>query len=391
MDTEGHDNLGRDARRPRPAHARCGILMAWAVIAVALGAPSTPSGTASAVEIQDIVRVKGHEANYIRGFGLVSGLDGTGGSTKKSERLKRPLLVMYQEAGFGTQLLDELTGIDTVAAVELWCVVPGSGAREGDRFDVHVSVIGDASSLEGGMLIQSPLKPGRGIAPFAIASGPIEIVGTNKRHGIVRNGAQMIRDIRTQAINPATGTVTLVLDTPYAEYPIASTIASHITQEFMIDATTIGNVRAEVEDNKNVVVHLSSWQTEDPSSLLGRILTLDIDASLLQVPARVFINKNAGTILVTGNVEISDTVITSRGLTITRIVPDPVPTPANPVYETREHVAVSATESVTPRSSARLDDLLKALESLKVPFDERVAILREMKKMGVLHAQLTED
>ncbi|NOG53518.1 MAG: hypothetical protein HND57_04200 [Planctomycetes bacterium] len=347
--------------------------------------------TSSAVEIQDIIRIKGHEANHVRGIGLVTGLDGTGGSTKKSERLKRPLLVMYQEAGFGTQLLDELTGIDTVAAVELWCEVPGTGAREGDRFDVHVTVVGDASSLEGGMLIQTPLKPGRGINPYAVASGPIEIVGTNKRHGIIRGGAQMLQDIRTTAITQGADTVTLVLDTPYAEYPIASTIASHITQEFMIDATTIGNVWAEVEDNKNVVVHLSSWQTEDPASLLGRILTLDIDASLLQVPARVLINKEAGTILVTGNVEISAIVITSRGLTITRIVPEPVATPANPVYETSDHVAVSSTASVTPNATARLDDLLQALESLKVPFDERVTILREMKKMGVLHAQLIES
>jgi len=349
-----------------------------------------PAPTSQAVEIQDITRIKGQEANRLHGIGLVTGLDGTGGDTKKTNRLKRPLLIMFQEAGFGTQSLDEMAGIDSVAAVEVWCEIPRTGAREGDRFDVHVTTVGDATSLEGGMLLQTPMKPARWLEPYAAAAGPIEIIGENKRHGIVRGGVQMLKDIRTNIMQPGSSTFTLILDSAYAEYPVADAIKNLITQEFSIDEATVGDVWAEVTDNKNIVVHLASWLKDDPSTVISRIMTLDLDSHLLQIPARVMINRKAGTILVTGDVEISAAVINSKGLSITRITPEPVPSSVNPVYETRQNVAVESVSAQTPTQQARLQDLLEALEALKVPFDERISILQEMHKMGVLHAQLIE-
>lgn len=343
-----------------------------------------------AILIQDLIRIKGQEPNWLRGIGLVTGLDGTGGSTKKSDRLKRPLLVMYSEAGFGTTNLDEMSGIDSVAAVEIWCEVPGTGAREGDRFDVHVTVVGDATSLEGGMLMQTPLKPGRGLPPFAVASGRIELVGSNNRHGIIHNGAQMLRDIRTALIPPGGDSITLVIDSAYAEWSVAEALASHITQEFMVDASTVGDVVAVAEDNKNIVVHMSSWLLKDPSAIISRIQTLDIDPALLNIPAKVLINREAGIILVTADVEISPIIINSRGLSITRITPQPVATPNNPLIETTDHIKVQSPSSQNSNLSAKLDDLLQALESLKVPFEERVAIIRDLKNVGALKAKIIE-
>jgi len=344
-----------------------------------------------AVEIHDLVRIKGLEQNELIGVGLVTGLNGTGDSTKKSLRAIRPLAELYRRHGIGVASLDELTGIDSVALVTISCEVPATGTREGDRLDIHISTVGDAKSLAGGTLIWTVLKLGPLPGPFAKASGEIVIDSTNPRKGIIRDGAQLLRDIRVNPLNTESNTMTLVLDDSVASFPVADAVANRITQEFALDEATLGEVWAIADDPKNVIIHISSMQSVEPSSILSQILTLDIDHSLLQLPARVMINKEAGTILVTGDVEISDVVISSRGLTITRIVPKAEPTLDDPVFKTERHVALTTLREDQRPRAARLDDLLQALESLKVPFDDRVSILHEMKKLGVLHAQLIDN
>ncbi len=344
-----------------------------------------------AVEIHDLVRIKGLEQNELIGVGLVTGLNGTGDSTKKSLRAIRPLAELYRRHGIGVASLDEMVGIDSVALVTISCEVPATGIREGDRLDINVSTVGDAKSLDGGTLIWTVLKLGPLPGPFAKASGQIVIDSRNPRKGIIRKGAQLLRDIRVNPFGAGSNTMTLVLDDSVASFPVADAIANRITQEFALDQATLGEVWAIAQDPKNVVVHLSSAQRLEPASILSQVLTLDIDHSLLQLPARVMINKEAGTILVTGDVEISDVVISSKGLTITRIVPKAEPTLDDPIFQTQRHVALTTLRDDQRPRAARLDDLLQALESLKVPFDDRVAILHEMKKLGVLHAQLIDN
>src|SRR5690606_22550541 len=89
-----------------------GAAMAEFALALSVLTPA-----AEAVEVQDIVRVKGLERNELIGMGLVTGLDGTGDKTKKSARLARPLFELYRKFGMGVESLDELQGIDSVAVV----------------------------------------------------------------------------------------------------------------------------------------------------------------------------------------------------------------------------------------------------------------------------------
>ena len=90
---------------------------------------------------------------------------------------------------------------------------------------------------------------------------------------------------------------------------------------------------------------------------------------------------------VTGDVEISPVVISHKGLTITTTSPPPVPTPRNPVTNISETVALHTGNE----GGARLQDLVNALEQLKVPVEDRITIVKELYQSGKLHAKLVEE
>ncbi len=88
--------------------------------------------------------------------------------------------------------------------------------------------------------------------------------------------------------------------------------------------------------------------------------------------------------IVTGDVEISPVVISHKGLTISTIDPKPRPTPRNPTITTKEIVSLDTTNA----GGAKLQDLVSALEQLKVPAEDRITIVKELHKTGKLHGKL---
>src|SRR5205823_4204035 len=99
------------------------------------------------------------------------------------------------------------------------------------------------------------------------------------------------------------------------------------------------------------------------------------------------LNEKTGTLIVTGDVEISPVVISHKGLTISTIAPAPVPTARNPLVNTRQTVALDTTNE----GGAKLQDLVNALEQLKVPAADRITIVEELYKTGKLHARLIRE
>jgi flagellar P-ring protein precursor FlgI len=100
--------------------------------------------------------------------------------------------------------------------------------------------------------------------------------------------------------------------------------------------------------------------------------------------ARVQINDRTGTMIWTGDVEISPVVISHKGLTISIVAPPPVPTPRNPQVVTRDFIAMDT----TGQGNAKLQQLVDMLDQLKVPAEDRIAIVKELYKTGQLHAKL---
>ncbi len=340
-----------------------------------------------ATTVQDLVRIKGQERNILTGMGIVIGLDGTGDRSRDSLVAARPYAQLLTNLGNPITSVDELARADAYALVQVTMEIPAAGVREGDRLNVHVETMFNATSLAGGRLVVSMLRPPRpdaaDLQPMAYASGQVFIEGENPRAGVVRQGGQMLVDIRT---NPVTsgGTMTLVLKDQYAGYPVATTIASSINDEFVLDGYT---EIARVEDAKNIRITLPPADREYPAQFIANLMTIPLDASLIQTEARIVINEKQGIILVTGNVEIGPVGITHRGLTITSITPEPEPNEFDPLIETSRWTGLDTTDRRS-RASTKLVELLQALDQLKVPVEDQIAIIHELKKTGALHAQV---
>jgi len=361
---------------------RNGLLAVFCAAIVALGAHH-----ACATAVQDLVRIKGHERNVLTGLGIVIGLPGTGDSSKDSAIAARPYSQLLANLGNPVASLDELIKADAYAIVQVTMDVPATGAREGDRLDVSVEAMFNAKSLEGGRLVVSMLRPplpdSPSLRPMAFAEGQLLIEGTNPRSAKIRQGGQMIVDIRAYPVTPG-GTMSLVLKDSYAGYPVASMLAAAINDEF---GFSTNRDIARVEDAKNILISVPEADRSDPASFIATLMTITVDPSLILTEARIVVNQRQGTIAVTGNVQIGPVGLTHRGLSITTITPEPIATPETPQIETTQWANVDTTDRRS-RSSTRLVELLRALDQLRVPVEDQIGIIHELQKTGALHAEI---
>jgi len=328
-----------------------------------------------AVKIADITRLSGQRSNILTGLGLVFGLKGTGDGGAYLPAI-RPLVSMLSKFADPATVRD-LANVQNVALVSITATVPPSGVRSGDKLDVHVSSIGAASSLKGGRLfvtpMQGPIPDGR---LFALAEGPISIEDpTSLLHVLVKDGAVMEEDLPAQVIE--NGCISLILENPATNWTTASTIAKIIN-----DAEGTGETLAVVKNEKLVEVTIPTNEREHPDSFISRIQRLPVP--MLPAEARVLINERTGTIIMTGDVEISPVVISHKGLTITTTNPPPVPTPRTPVITEKNTILLDTTNQGGPK----LQDLVNALDMIKVPAEDRIAIIKQLYNSGKLHAKL---
>ena len=348
--------------------------------------------TAQGSQIQDIARLKGLERNVLTGMGIVIGLDGTGDQSKKSLAVARPYEQLMRQIGNPVASIDELAAADSYALVMVTMEIPGTGGREGDRFDVQVETLYNAKSLQGGRLIVSPLHvpmPGMtATPPLAIATGSVKIEGDNQRSGVVRQGGQLLedRELRQNAIT-SQGYMELVLFDDKAGYVVAAAVAEALN----LDPTLArAHPIAVVTDPKTIKILVPEEERADPASFIAAIMRLTIDPSLLQTNARIVINEKKGIIAVTGNVEIGPIAITHKNMSISTISPPPIASPLDPIITTAKWTGINTIDR-RGRSATQLQDLLDAFERLKVPTADQISILYEMRKAGVLYAEIIHE
>jgi flagellar P-ring protein precursor FlgI len=366
----------------RPTHGSATIIPGSLVLALC-------ARVAVATAVQDLVRIKGHERNVLTGMGIVVGLNGTGDTSKDSYIAARPYAQLLTNLGNPVTDLEELAKADAYAIVAVTMEIPATGAREGDRLNVSVEKLFNAESLAGGRLVVSLLRPpgpdSPDLLPMAFAEGPLIIEANNPASAIIREGGQMLRDIRTSVVTPS-GAMTLVLKDQYAGYPVATTIAGSINDEFAVDG--YGDLAA-VEDAKNIRIVLPEADRDDPAEFIAMLMTIPIDPSLIRTEARIVINERAGIIAVKGDVEIGPVGITHKGMQLTSITA-PGAAGAGGGAAPGRWAPLDTTDG-TSRNSTRLIELLAALDQLAVPVEDQIAIIYELKKTGALHAEIVSE
>jgi flagellar P-ring protein precursor FlgI len=360
----------------KPFRPIIALLAALAILAL-------PARRALAVKVADITRISGERTSIMTGLGLVYGLKGTGdgGSFTPAINPLRSMLAKFADP----VTVKELSNAANVAVVMVTATLPSSGVRDGDHLDVQVTSVGAAGSLKGGRLFVTPMQgPTPGGPVLAYAEGPINIEDiSTPTVGVVKaaaGGAVMEYDMPTRVIDAA-GRFGLILDDPSASWTTASRIAKIINDAEGAN----GEILAIAIDAKNIIVTIPSNERDHPDSFISRIQQLPVQ--LLSTEARVTINEKTGTIIMTGDVEISPVVISHNGLSISTVAPAPLPTPASPVITEHQAIGIATNRD----AGGNLQDLISAMEQLKVSAQDRIDILKELYKTGKLHAKLIEE
>jgi len=367
--------------------------------AVFAQSPNVPSGAAPrprrenpAISIQDLVRIDGQSGSFLRGVGIVTGLNKTGDSAAEM-LLARPMAKVYENNGVQVAELKDLAKGKSAAIVTLSAEIPEEGGRKGDRFDIFVQVSHSASSLKGGWLIISPVLhplPDMPDPVFGYAAGPIVIEETEvPTVGRIRGGLQLIKDIKRRT--PISDSFDLIVRPHYRGFPTTRMLATEING---ITADLENNDEASTQiasaiDDTVVRVIIPEQERGNPSNFIASVMTKRFSPSLMKLPAQVIVNDRKGTIIVTGDVEISAVTIGSDRLVITTTTPPPLGTAQDPLVSRTNWTEFGSTSTNAER--ARIGDLLEAFKQLNVPVREQIDILAQIHQTGRLHARFVRD
>ena len=357
------------------------LLVLLGILAVAARTP------AAAVQVQDIARLRGAEGMPLLGVGLVVGLNGTG--DKQLGPAHRMLKQMVARLADDTAVLDDFDGTKSIALVHVHGRLPETGSASGDLLDAYVDIAGTATSLAGGRLLVTPMKgpiAGEGGASgggiFAFASGSLVVEDPElPASARVARGLHVVRDL-TPAVLSADGTMELLLNEANASWPVAKNLAALVNG--------LGPLGQDLEiaraiSPQRVVVAIPPAEAARPAAFIARVLESYLDPTQVTSGARVLINERARVIVVDHDVEFTPTVITVKGMTISRFVPPPDPLLAEPVLDEDNFIAMDPGRRA---DGARLQDLVDAFNTLDVPFEDQANVIKTLHALGNLHASL---
>lgn len=341
------------------------------------------------VRVKDIAHFRGVRSNQLRGYGLVVGLDGTGDS-KKAPFSGVALANMLKT--FGTSIDPNLINAKNIAAVIVTADL-GPFTSPGSRIDVLVQSIGDARSLQGGVLLQTPLyAAGDANVAIAVAQGPLSIGGfraagggnsVQKNHptvGRIPAGAIVETAVATQLVFEGRS-MYLDLDDPDL------TTAQRLTEKIR---ETIPSCSPRPVDGGTVELTLPDGM--DPVAFMSSVESLRVLADSESV---VVVNERTGTIAIGGNVKLGPAVIAHGSLQV-RIESEPII--SQPAPFSRGETVVTNQTTVTAGEdtaqvalippNASVADLAKIFQALKLSPSDIIAILQMLKVEGALKARI---
>jgi flagellar P-ring protein FlgI len=341
------------------------------------------------VRLRDISTVEGVRDNMLVGYGLVVGLKRTGDSQQTQFSTQTLANIMLR---MGVQIPVASVQIRNVAAVFVTATLPPF-ARPGTRIDITVSSIGDAKSLEGGLLLLTPLRAGDG-QTYAAAQGALVLAGytagahgntTTVNHptvGRVPDGAIVERDTSVD-LSHLTRIAMLLRD---PDFSVARDAAVAINHEF-------GREVARAIDGSRVEVNGSGLMPDGISALLARLG--DVTVAVPSI-GRVVINERTGTVVLGSQVSLGACSILQGSLavdiTTTYAVSQPGPFSKNGetvvVPETTVQTKESPAQTVSLKEGATVEDLIRGLQAIGATSRDIVAILQAIKAAGALQAEL---
>ncbi len=343
----------------------------------------------SASRIKDIAYVMGVRGEQVLGYGLAVGLAGTG-DTQRSSFTVQSVTSMLKR--FGITVPQPELRLRNVAAVMVTATVPAF-TKPGGMTDVTVSSMGDATSLQGGTLLMTPLS-GLDGAVYAMAQGSISVGGFDVRS---TTGARIGKNHTAAGRVPNGGTVERAVATAFGDSTRVSLVLHQpdfTTSKHIADAINkaIGEDLAQCVDANTVEIRVPSTQTKNLVGFISLLESLEVEVDAI---ARVVINERTGTVVVGSNVAISAVAISHGGLNI-EIESSPVISQPNAFSQgttvvtkiERPMVSQDSSSVIALNGAATVQDVAKALNTLKVSPRDIIAIFQALKEVGALKAEL---
>jgi flagellar P-ring protein precursor FlgI len=353
----------------------------------------TFSAAASGVRIGDLVMVAGARDNQIVGYGLVAGLANDGDQNPIYTQQTFANLLQRYGISIPSASLSALSA-KNVAVVMVTADIPAF-IKTGQRLDVQVASMGDAKSLQGGVLLQTPLL-GADNKVYAVAQGPVSVGGftagsgggggatVTKNHpttATIVGGALVEREIPTTIVHD--DGLELLLRQP--DFTSASRVAAAVNEIFTNSAHAV--------DSTEVRVQMPAGASAAPVDFIARLEDIEVTPA---TPARVIINERTGTIVATAGIQISSCAVAQGNIVINVASTLDVsqPTPFSKTGQTE--VTPRTTTDVTENKSAvivlpelpTVEKVAAALNTLGATPRDIMAIFQAMKQAGALQAEL---
>jgi flagellar P-ring protein precursor FlgI len=368
-----------------------------ALLVVALGLVARD---ARAEKLRDLVNVAGARDNQLIGYGVVTGLNGTGDDITAPIAMQSTLAMLRR---LGVQVDNRQLRLRNIAAVMVTATIPAF-AKPGTKLDVTIASIGNARSLEGGVLLQTVLK-GADRRNYAVAQGSLVVGGYAARGksgssvmtgsvtaGRIPDGALVERDIPTNLVS--SGKMSLSLKRP--SFTLASRIAKAVED-------SLGEGSAIASDGGSVAITVPAEFRDRTVDLIAQLEELEVKS---QRGARVVVSERTQTIVAGGDVRLAPVAIVHGNLTIVVKEEPQVSQPTAPVVAAgRNAVAAPGVRTaVVPNSTvevqeatsnatyidgaATLADIASALGALGLSARELISVLQALKSAGALEAEL---
>lgn len=340
------------------------------------------------VMIRDVTQIQGVRDNQLVGYGLAIGLNRTG-DTQQTFFTVQTLANSMQR--MGVQIAPGVVVVKNVAAVFVTATLPAF-ARPGMKLDVTVSSVGDAKSIQGGVLLLTALRAPNGEV-YAEAQGPLVIGGYSEgasgnsksvNHptvGRIAEGATVERDAAVDLSHFKT--VSLLLQNP--DFTGASDIANAINKDF-------GKTIATALDSRRIDVDVAASGSPSVPILISRVQSLSVS---LHSPAKVVVNERTGTIVMGGNVRLLPVSVIQGSLTIDvqtmHVVVQPPPLSngkTEVVEQTKTSVNDAPAQSIQLEEGANVDELIRGLHAIGATSHDIISILQAIKAAGGLEADL---
>lgn len=348
-----------------PAARRATRALLAALLALAFAAPALAQS-----RVGDLTRRVGDVPRRLAGYGLVTGLDGTGdrsfgGSTATTPTVRSVINLLRR---FGIEVPAAQLRLRDVAAVMVTAEV-SPWLRAGGRFEVQVSALGDATSLRGGVLWITPLVTDPNQPAVATAQGPLYVsspdparaFGRQSNAGRIPSGGVLEADPPALALSPR-----LLLRDP--DLATASRIAQVITAAYGDDAATVEDPGAVA-----LAVPKDRFKGKDNEALGAFLTAVDTLSVTAHDQARIVIDAREGTVVAGGDLRIGPAVVSHHGITLEVV----------PVTPTR---APDGLVRAVP--GAQVQDVAAGLHAGGARPDEIAAIFQALESAGALRAEV---